>query len=108
MSVCVHALPSLHAEPFAFGGFVHTPVVVLHVPTLWHCDCAVHTTGFEPAQTPPWHVSVWVQALPSAQTDPFAFGGFVHAPVVGLHVPTSWHCERAVHVTGFAPVHAPP
>ena len=36
VSVCVQALPSLHAEPLAFAGFEHTPVPVLHVPTLWH------------------------------------------------------------------------
>jgi hypothetical protein len=35
VSVCVHALPSLHDVPVS-GGFVHTPVVVTHVPTPWH------------------------------------------------------------------------
>jgi hypothetical protein len=33
VSVCVHALPSLHDVPFALLGFEHTPVLVLHVPT---------------------------------------------------------------------------
>src|SRR5438132_1395707 len=32
VSVWVQALPSLHAEPSAFGGFEHTPVLVLQVP----------------------------------------------------------------------------
>ena len=34
VSVCVHALPSLHAVPFAFAGFEQTPVPALHVPAL--------------------------------------------------------------------------
>jgi hypothetical protein len=52
VSVCVHALPSLHALPFAFGGFEQTPVVVLQVPTPWHWSLAVQTTGFVPVQIP--------------------------------------------------------
>ena len=32
VSVCVHALPSLHAEPSALFGFVQIPVPVLQVP----------------------------------------------------------------------------
>jgi hypothetical protein len=36
VSVCVHAFPSLHAIPLAALGFEQTPVVWLHVPTVWH------------------------------------------------------------------------
>jgi hypothetical protein len=36
LSVCVHALPSLHAVPSATGGFEHAPVLGLHVPAAWH------------------------------------------------------------------------
>jgi len=32
VSLCVHALPSLHDVPFAATGFEHAPVAVLHVP----------------------------------------------------------------------------
>jgi hypothetical protein len=33
-SVCVQALPSLHADPFAFDGFEQTPVAGAQVPTV--------------------------------------------------------------------------
>jgi hypothetical protein len=36
VSVCVHALPSLHEVPLTFAGFEHTPVLVLQVPAVWH------------------------------------------------------------------------
>jgi len=71
VSVLVHAVPSSHALPFAFAGFVQTPVPVLQVPALWHWSLAVHTTGFAPVQTPAWQVSDWVHALPSLQAEPF-------------------------------------
>jgi hypothetical protein len=32
VSVCVHALPSLHAVPLAAVGLEHAPVSLLHVP----------------------------------------------------------------------------
>jgi len=32
VSVCVHALPSLHAVPLGFAGFEHWPVEVSQVP----------------------------------------------------------------------------
>jgi len=51
----------------------------------------VQTTGLLPVQTPLWQVSVCVQALPSLQAAPFAFGGFEQAPVEGSHVPAVWH-----------------
>jgi len=56
---------------------------------------------------PLWHVSVCVHALPSLQVVPFAAAGFEHWPLEGSHAPTEWHWSDAVHVTGFAPVHAP-
>jgi hypothetical protein len=106
-SACVQALPSLHAVPFAFGGFEQRPVPVSHVPASWHWSSAVQTTGFAPVQTPNWQVSVCVQALPSLQVVPFAFGGFEHWPLAGSHTPTSWHWSEAVQTTGFAPVQVP-
>ena len=42
VSVCVHALPSLHAVPFVAAGFEHAPVAGLHVPATWHWSIAVH------------------------------------------------------------------
>jgi hypothetical protein len=32
----VQTFPSVHAVPFVFAGFEHTPDDVLHVPTSWH------------------------------------------------------------------------
>ena len=45
VSVCVQALPSLQAVPFAAGGFEQRPVPVSHVPATWHWSDAVQTTG---------------------------------------------------------------
>src|SRR5438093_95127 len=36
VSVCVHALPSLHDVPLGALGFEHVPVAGLHVPATWH------------------------------------------------------------------------
>src|SRR5437667_266457 len=66
VSVCVQALPSLHAVPSGLAGFEHAPVAGSHVPGKWHWSLAVHTTGFPPVHTPaPSQWSFWVQALPS-------------------------------------------
>jgi hypothetical protein len=67
----------------------------------------VQATGFDPAQVPFWHESVWVHALPSLQVVPLVAVGFEHAPVLGLQVPATWHWSLAVHVTGLAPVQVP-
>jgi hypothetical protein len=65
VSLWVHGLPSLHAAPFAFGGFEQAPVDGLQVPASWHWSDAAQTTGFAPAQAPPCHTSECVQALTS-------------------------------------------
>jgi hypothetical protein len=91
VSVCVQPLPSEHALPLAFAGLEHAPVVVSHVPALWHWSDAEQVTGLAPVQVPDWHVSVCVQALPSEQELPLAFAGLEHAPVVVSHVPALWH-----------------
>jgi hypothetical protein len=53
-----------------------------------------------PTQTPFWQVSFVVQALPSSQAVPFALAGLEQAPVLGSHVPASWHWSWAVQTTG--------
>jgi hypothetical protein len=88
-SLCVHALPSLHAVPSGAVGFEHWPVPGSHVPATWHASDAVHVTGLAPVQVPAWHESLCVHALPSLHAVPSGFVGSEHAPVVGLHVPTS-------------------
>src|SRR6185312_11183698 len=106
-SLFVQALLSLHAVPSAIVGVEHAPLLGSQVPAVWHWSCAAHATGFAPAQTPDWQVSVRVQALPSLQAVPLASAGFEQAPVPGSHVPAAWHWSAAAHVTGLAPVHTP-
>jgi hypothetical protein len=87
VSVWVQALPSSHAEPFAFNGFEHAPVDGLQTPAVWHWPRAAQTTGFMPVQTPAWQVSVGVQALPSLHTVPSGLFWLEHIPVAGSHTP---------------------
>src|SRR5437667_262470 len=107
VSVCVQALPSLHAVPLLAFGLEHWPVAVLQVPATWHWSEAVQTTGLLPVQSPLWQVSVCVQALPSLHAVPSILAGSEHAPVAGLQVPAVWHWSEAVQTTGLAPVHTP-
>jgi hypothetical protein len=79
----------LMAQP-AFAGLLQVPVIGLHVPTAWHSSWAVQVTESVPTQTPAWHLSVWVQRLPSSQSVP-VFGVSTHWPVAGLQVPASLH-----------------
>jgi hypothetical protein len=44
-----------------------------------------------PEQVPAWQVSPVVHGLPSLQVVPFGAVGFEQAPVVGSHVPVTWH-----------------
>jgi hypothetical protein len=53
-------------------------------------------------------VSVWVQASLSLQGVLFGFGVFEQTPLLGSHVPASWHWLRGLQMTGFMPVHVPP
>src|SRR5438552_3285026 len=51
LSAVVQVLPSLHALPFAAGGFGRVPVAGSQVPAAWHWSWAVHTTAV-PVQNP--------------------------------------------------------
>jgi hypothetical protein len=56
------------------------------------------------ALPPPTQMPAWQEALPAppsplVQAVPSDFGGFEHAPVAGLQVPTSWHWSEAAHMT---------
>jgi hypothetical protein len=103
-STCVHALPSLQLVPFGAVGLEHAPVCGLHEPATWHWSLAVQLTGFAPVHVPALHVSVCVQASPSLQVIPSAAAGFEQTPLLGSHVPATWHWSLAVHATGFEPV----
>jgi hypothetical protein len=106
-SVWVQAFPSLQVVPFAAVGFEHAPVVGLHVPAAWHWSLAVQVTGLEPAQTPDWHESTCVHALPSLHEAPFGRAGLEQAPLDGSHVPAVWHWSAATQVTGLDPEQVP-
>ena len=44
-----------------------------------------------------------MHALPSLQDEPSLLLGFEQVPVVGSHVPTTWHWSRAEQVTPAPP-----
>ena len=67
----------------------------------------MHVTGLDPVHVPFWQLSVWVQAFPSLHVVPFEAVGFEQVPLLGLHVPATWHWSLAVHVTGLEPVQVP-
>jgi hypothetical protein len=109
VSVWVHAFPSEQLVPLALGtGGEHWPVAGTQVPGALHASPLVQTTGLAPVHAPFWHVSVWVQALPSLHDVPLATGtGAEHWPVAGLHVPAPLHWSPLAQTTGFVPVHTP-
>jgi len=106
VSLCVHALPSLQGAPSDLTGLLQVPVAGLQVPAAWHWSEGVHTSGSAPTQTPPWQVSVRVQALPSSQLLPSGLGRLLQVPVAGLQEPAVWHWSPA-HTTGSAPTQMP-
>src|SRR5947208_305701 len=107
VSVCVHALASLHLVPLGLAGLLQAPVAGLQTPAVWHWLAAVHTTGLAPTQAPAAQVSVRVQALPSSHGAPLSLAGLLQTPVAGLQTPAVWHWSAAVHTTGLAPTQAP-
>jgi hypothetical protein len=108
VSVCVHALPSLHVVPFAtFAGVEQVPLEGLQVLAILQVVAAGQVTGLPPVHAPLWQVSVCVHALPSLHAVPLgAFVGAEQAPVPGLHVPATWHAG-AVHVIAGPGTQAP-
>jgi hypothetical protein len=87
LELCVHALPSLHAVPFGFGGLTHAPVAGSHVPAFVHWP-PLHATG-TPVQAPKRQTSEVVQRLPSSHAVPSALDGLEQSPVPGSHTPTA-------------------
>jgi len=64
----------------------HAPFSGLHASSV-HGFVSLQITGLLPTHAPVWHVSVWVQALPSVHVVPLVAGGFEQRPVPELHVP---------------------
>jgi hypothetical protein len=107
VSVWVQASPSSQGVPSFLAGLEQTPVSGSQSPAVWHWSGAGQITGLLPVQTPLWHVSVWVQALPSPQAEPSVLAGLVHLPVSVSQTPATWHWSEAVQMTGSPPVHVP-
>ena len=81
----------MHAVPSVAGGLEHAPLVGSQVPTAWHWSLAVHVTGFEPVHTPSAHAYAWLHGFVPVHAVPSPTVGFEHAPLLGLHVPATWH-----------------
>ena len=93
--------------PSAAVGFEHVPVAGLQAPATWQASAGAQAAETPPTHAPAWHESPCVHALWSLHAVPSAAAGFEHVPLVGSHVPATWHASLAVHVTGLDPVHVP-
>jgi hypothetical protein len=84
-------LPPLQLVRLSLGvATEQEPVVGLQVPRFWQSfGAGGQTIGLLPTHTPPWHVSVCVQASPSSQVVPSATTS--HRPVAALHVRHGGH-----------------
>jgi hypothetical protein len=74
----VQASLSLHALPFALGGFEQVPVSVPQAPTSWQVSEAEQLIGLAPVHFWLWQLDVPEQAVWSSQANPFGFP--VHWP----------------------------
>jgi hypothetical protein len=72
----------------------------------WQVWGAVQMIGV-PTQTPPRHMSLVVQGLPSSQGAPVTLMGLEQSPVAGSQVPATWHGSSGVHRTGLPPTQVP-
>src|SRR5689334_19051432 len=97
LSPVEHALPSSHGVLSGFGGFTGQ-VPPEHAAWIWHWSAGGHVTPVPPVQVPAWQVSPVEQELPSSHGVPLLLGG-LEQPVVGEHVPATWHWSSAVQVT---------
>jgi hypothetical protein len=71
VSVCVQPLPSLHALPFALGGFEHAPDSTPHAPARWHWSDAEQLIELPPVQKWLWQVDDVVHGFWSSHSVPF-------------------------------------
>jgi len=91
VSVWVHAFPSLQVVPLGRGEASHASEVSLQTPMLHALVWAEQSRAGPAVHVPLWHVSLTVQNSPSLQLVPFGAAGLEQVPVVGLHVPATWH-----------------
>jgi hypothetical protein len=87
--------------------YEHWPVVELHVPVpVWHVVGELQVTAVPGVHVPAWQVA-GLQAS-ELQLVLFPALGYVHWPVVELHVPgEAWHAGGELQVTDVPPVHTP-
>jgi hypothetical protein len=97
------ALPAEQAAPGVIA-YVMAPVAGLHVPTVQMGPLLTLTAV--PAHVPAVQTSPVVHAFPSLQAVPSGAVTFEQVPVLGLHVPATWHWSEGAHVT-VVPAHAP-
>ena len=109
---CGTQLPAVQMPPGQgvlsdlLAGVEHVPVIGSHVPGSWQASGAGQTTGLVPVQTPAWHASVWVQALPSSHAVPSVLAG-LEQPVAGLQTPATWQGSIAAQSTALLPLQTP-
>jgi hypothetical protein len=111
VSAPLHALPSEQLVPFAASGYVHWPVAGSHVAPLLvrQTGGLLQSTGVPAVHWPATHVSLPLQRSLSAHEVPSAALGYVHWPVLGLHVaPVAvWHGGGLLHTTAVPAEHTP-
>jgi hypothetical protein len=98
-----HRRPDPQFAPSGEFGLEQTPVVVLHVPPVWHVAGAGQETELLPVHTPLWQVSVCVQALRSSHAVPAAAATQVplwQTLQVAHAAPLFAHCPVESHVRG--------
>jgi hypothetical protein len=89
-------------------GYVHVPVLELHVPgVVWHAGGVLQDTPVPAVHTPDLQDLGVQESL--LQLVLSADSAYVHTPVLELHVPgESWHAGGALQVTAVPAVHVPP
>src|SRR3989442_580171 len=83
-------LASSQRVPLGLAGLLQAPVVNEPATAEMYSFALLHTTAFEPTQTPAWQASVCVQALASSQRAPLGWAGLLQAPDAGSQVPAVW------------------
>jgi hypothetical protein len=85
----------VHAVPSTFTGLEQAPVVMSHVPAVWHSSKGVQETGVPPLHMPPMH-TLFVHALPPSHAVPSAMVAKEHVPSP-LQIPSWWQGAGTVH-----------
>ena len=104
-SPCVQALWSSQVVPSGSVAVTHWSSKSSQLP-VWH-SLPPQVRPVWRTQWPDWHHAVFVQNLPSSQSDSSGRTLEEQVPVDGLQVPALWHWSKAVQTTGLLPVQMP-